>query len=340
MMRRVFLGSSGLVVSELAMGTQTFGWGADEKTAHAMADRFAEAGGMLFDSSSTYNNGAAESMLGSWSKSRKNRHEIVLATKVFFATGEGPNDRGLSRSHILQSVEESLRRLQTDYIDLYQAHCFDMSTPLEETLGVFEDLVRSGKVRYLGVSNFTASQLTRAVMLERMRGWSTLVSLQAEYSLLVRSTEWELLPVCKEEGLALMAWSPLAGGWLSGKYRKGQAPDQESRVGRGDRWDDQPAQRENDLAWRTIGCLQEIARARGKTASQVALNFLLRQSDLVLPIFGARTREQLEENLGSVGWELAREEIDLLDSASAVPLPYPYRFIERYTRKREDAAAP
>jgi len=337
-MRRVFLGGSGLVVSELAMGTQTFGWGADEKIACAMADRFAEAGGILFDSSSTYNNGAAECMLGSWSKSRKNRHQIVLATKVFFATGDGPNDLGLSRSHILQSVAESLRRLQTDYIDLYQAHCFDMSTPLEETLRVFDDLVKSGKVRYVGVSNFTGSQVTKAVMLERMRGWSPLVSLQAEFSLLVRSTEWELLPVCREEGLALLAWSPLAGGWLSGKYRKGQAPDQESRVGRGERWDDQPAQRESDLAWRVIGCVKEIARTRGKTCSQVALNFLLRRSDLVVPIFGARTLEQLEENIGSAGWELAKEEVDLLDSASAVPLPYPYRFIERYTQKRDGAA--
>jgi aryl-alcohol dehydrogenase-like predicted oxidoreductase len=289
---------------------------------------------MLFDTSSTYNDGASECMLGAWTKSRKNRHQIVLATKVFFATGDGPNDMGLSRGHILQSVEESLRRLQTDYIDLYQAHCFDMSTPLEETLRVFEDLVRSGKVRYVGVSNFTASQLTpRAVLLEKMRGWTPLVSLQAEFSLLVRSTEWELLPVCTEEGLALLAWSPLAGGWLSGKYRKGQAPSRESRVGRGERWDDQPAQREGELTWRILGCLQEIAGNRGKTYSQVALNFLLRRSRLVVPIFGARTLEQLEENIGSVGWELTKEEIDLLDSASAVPLPYPYRFIERYTRK-------
>jgi aryl-alcohol dehydrogenase-like predicted oxidoreductase len=336
----VFLGGSGLVVSELAMGTQTFGWGADEKAAFAMADRFADGGGMLFDSSSTYNGGASERMLGSWSRTRKNRHRIVIATKVFFATGEGPNDTGLSRRHVLESVEESLRRLETDYIDLYQAHCFDMSTPLEETLAVFEDLVRSGKVRYTGVSNFTASQLTRAVMLQRMRGWSPMVSLQAEYSLLVRSTEWELLPVCREEGLALLAWSPLAGGWLAGKYRRGQPPEPESRVGRGDRWDDQPAQRESELSWRIIDCLREIARTRGKTPSQVALNFLRRRADVVVPIFGARTLEQLEENLGSVGWELAREEVDLLDSVSGVPLPYPYRFIERYTRRRDGAAPP
>jgi len=338
-MRRVFLGKSGLIVSELAMGTQTFGWGADERCAHAMADRFREAGGILFDTSSSYNAGASESMLGSWLTDRRCRESIVVATKVFFATGEGPNDCGLSRKHIMRTVEESLRRLRTDYIDLYQAHCFDMSTPLEETFRAFDDLVRSGKVRYVGVSNFTASQLTKALLLGRMQGWTPLVSLQAEYSLLVRSTEWELLPVCREEGLGLLAWSPLAGGWLSGKYDKGRVPDPDSRVGRGDRWDDQPEQRESELAWRVIGCLRNIAEKRGKTSSQVALNFLLRRSDLIVPVFGARTLEQLDENLGSVGWELGPEEVEMLEAASSIPLPYPYRFIERYTRRRDPTGA-
>jgi aryl-alcohol dehydrogenase-like predicted oxidoreductase len=334
-MRHVFLGSSGLAVSCLAMGTQTFGWGADEASAYAMADRFREAGGTFFDTSSTYNNGISERILGSWVKSRSCRNDIVLATKVFFPTGDGPNDFGLSRAHILRSVEESLVRLQTESIDLYQAHCFDMSTPLEETLRVFEDLVRWGKVRYVGMSNFTASQLTRAVMLERMRGWSPLVSLQAEYSLLVRSTEWELLPTCRDEGLTLLAWSPLAGGWLSGKYSKGNSPASDSRVGRGDRWDDLPEQRESELTWNVVDCLHRVARNRGKTPSQVALRFLLGQGDFIVPIFGARTREQVDENLGCVDWELDEEEAALLEAASRVPLPYPYRFIERYTRRRD-----
>lgn len=333
-MKRVFLGNCGLIVSELAMGTQTFGWGAEERTAHAMADRFVEQGGLLFDTSSTYNGGASESMLGSWLKSRNSRHSVVLATKVFFATGEGANDSGLSRKHILRTVEESLRRLQTDYIDLYQAHCYDMSTPLDETFRAFDDLVRSGKVRYIGVSNFTASQLVRALYLTRMHGWSSPVCLQAEYSLLVRSTEWELLPVCEEEGLALLAWSPLGGGWLSGKYQKGMAPDPNSRVGRGERWDDLPAQRENELAWKVIDLLLEIAGHRGKTCAQVAINFLLRRSPRVIPIFGARTLEQLDQNLGSVGWTLTIEETNSLEEASSTPVPYPYRFIERYTRRR------
>ena len=333
-MKRVSLGSSGLEVSCLAMGTQTFGWGADEVCACAMADRFREAGGNFFDTSSSYNGGISESILGSWASSRNCRNDLVLATKVFFATGEGPNDSGLSRKHILRSAEDSLHRLKTDYIDLYQAHCFDMSTSLEETLRAFEDLVRSGKVCHVGVSNFTASQLTRAIMLQRMHGWAPLVSLQAEYSLLVRSTEWELLPTCQEEGLVLLAWSPLAGGWLSGKYSRGASPVPDSRVARGDRWDDQPAQRESERTWNVIDGLRRIGGKRGKTPSQVALAYLLGQGHGIVPIFGARTLDQLEENLGSVGWDLDQEEAALLEAASRVPPPYPYSFIERYTRRR------
>jgi len=329
-----FVGRSGLKVSELAMGTQTFGWGADEKTAHAMADQFVEAGGNLFDTSSTYNSGVSESTLGTWLRSRKNRDSVVVATKVFFATGTGPNDLGLSRKHIIQTAEESLRRLQIDYIDLYQAHCYDLSTPLEETLSAFDDLVRAGKVRYLGVSNFTASQLMKALDMSRSCGRSPLVSLQAEYSLLVRETEWELLPLCREEGIGLLAWSPLAGGWLSGKYTRSGRADPASRVGRGDRWDDQPEQRETELTWRVVETLTEIAKKRGKTPAQVALNYLLRSSEIVVPIFGARTPDQLAQNLGSVGWELEPEEVAALSAASAIPLPYPYRFIDRYSRKR------
>jgi aryl-alcohol dehydrogenase-like predicted oxidoreductase len=332
-----YLGKSGLNVSELAMGTQTFGWGVDERTAHHMADQFVDSGGNLFDTSSTYNEGASESMLGTWLRSRKNRDAMVVATKVFFATGTGRNELGLSRKHILQSAEESLRRLQTDYIDLYQAHCCDLATPIEETLSAFDDLVRAGKVLYLGVSNFTASGLLKAVLTARRNCGAGLVSLQAEYSLLVRETEWELLPLCREEGLGLLAWSPLAGGWLTGKYSRDSPPSPDTRVGRGDRWDDLPDQRESDLAWRVIERLREIAAKRGKTPAQVALNYLLRRSSLVVPIFGARTPDQLRQNLGSVGWELEQDEVSALSEASSIPLPYPFRFIERYGRKRNDA---
>ena len=330
-----FLGNTGLKVSELEMGVQTFGWGADEKTAHAMADLYVEAGGNFFDTADSYNEGVAESMLGSWLKARGNRQSLIIATKVFSPTGEGPNDSGLSRKHISHSVDESLRRLQTDYIDLYQAHCFDMSTPLDETLSAFDDLVRAGKVLHIGGSNFTASQLTKAIMLSRMHGWVPFISLQAEYSLIVRSTEWELLPLCREEGLGFLAWSPLAGGWLTGKYKRNQPPPPNSRVGRRDRWDDQPEQRESELTWCVIDTLMEIGRNRGKTPVQVALNWLLHQQGVTTAILGARTLNQLKENLGCIGWELSDEEMEKIQTSSEVPLPYPYRFIRRYTRKRE-----
>ncbi|GAF81104.1 unnamed protein product [marine sediment metagenome] len=329
-----FLGNTGLKVSELAFGTQTFGWGADEKTAHALADLFVEAGGNLFDTADSYNSGLAESMLGSWLKARKNRHSVIVATKVFFPTGDGPNDVGASRKHIFHSIDESLGRLKTDYVDLYQIHCFDLSTPLEETLSALDDLVRAGKIRYMGASNYTASQLEKALMLSKIHQWESFSALQAEYSLIVRSTEWELLPLCKEEGVGFLAWSPVAGGWLTGKYGRNQPPPSNSRVGRKDRWDDQPEQRESELTWRVIDNLIEIGKDCGKTPAQVALNWILQQPGITTSILGVRTLEQLRENLGCIGWQLSEEEMNKLKKASDVPLPYPYRFIERYTRRR------
>lgn len=332
-----FMGRTGLKVSELCMGTQTFGWGADEPTAHAMADRFVEAGGNFFDTSNIYNAGQSETMLGNWLKQRGRRSQLVIATKVFFPAGDGPNDTGLSRKHILEQVEASLRRLQTDYLDLYQMHCWDASTPLEETLRALDDLVRAGKVRYIGASNYTPSQLMRAIMLSEMNRWARFDCLQPEYSLLIRSPEWELLPLCREEGIGFIAWSPLAGGWLSGKYRRDQPPPPDSRVGRADRWDDLPEQRESERTWRIVDALWEVSESSGKTPAQVALNWVLHQPGVTAPIFGARTIDQLEQNLGSVGWKLSEEDRTKLDAASAIPLPSPYNFIARYTRKRGQA---
>jgi aryl-alcohol dehydrogenase-like predicted oxidoreductase len=329
-----FLGNTGLKVSELIFGTQTFGWGADEKTAFAMADLFMGQGGNFFDTANIYNQGVSESILGKWLKQSGIRDSLIIASKVFFPTGEGPNDMGLTRKHIHRSIDESLRRLNTDYLDLYQMHCYDMSTPLEETLMALDDLVHMGKVRYLGASNFTPSHLQKALMLGRMNGWYTFVSLQAEHSLTVRSTEWELLPLCREEGLGFLAWSPLAGGWLSGKYRKDKAPPRNSRVGRKDRWDDQPEQRESELTWRVIEALIAIGKERHKTPAQVALNWLLQQPGMTAPILGARTMDQLKDNMGAAGWSLGPEEMDRLERESSIPLPYPYRFVERYTRQR------
>jgi aryl-alcohol dehydrogenase-like predicted oxidoreductase len=330
-----FLGRTGLKVSEICLGTQTFGWGADEATAYALADRFVEAGGNFFDTSNIYNQGQSETMLGNWLKSRGNRSRLVVASKVFFPTGDGPNDTGLSRKHIFEQIEGSLRRLQTDYVDLYQTHCFDASTPLDETLRAFDDLVRAGKVHYIGASNFSPSQLTRAVMLGQAHGWARFDCLQPEYSLLVRSTEWELLPLCRSEGIGVICWSPLAGGWLTGKYRRDQPPPPDSRVGRADRWDDLPEQRESERTWRIVDALLHISQMRNKAPSQVALNWLLQQPGVTAPIIGARTVAQLEENLGSVNWALSAEELAELDQVSQIPLPSPYSFIARYTRRRD-----
>jgi len=329
-----FMGRSGLKVSELCFGTQTFGWGADEKAAHAMCDRFVEAGGNFFDTANIYNRGQAETILGRWLKTRGRRDDFVVATKVYFPIGEGPNETGLSRKHIFSAIEDSLRRLQIDYVDLYQMHCWDMATPLEETLQALDDLVRAGKVRYLGASNFMAWQLDRALMLSCMHGWTRIDCLQPEYSLLVRSPEWELLPLCRNEGVGVIPWSPLAGGWLTGKYTRGEPPPPGSRAGRRDRWEDMPEQRASELTWRILEALTAIAKTRSKTPAQVALNWLLQQPGITAPIFGARTPEQLEENLGSVGWNLSPDEIAQLNAASDIPFPSPYNFINRYTRKR------
>lgn len=330
-----FMGRTGLKVSELCMGTQTFGWGVDEAAAYIMADQFVEGGGNFFDTSNTYNQGMSETLLGKWLKRTGRRSQLVIATKVFFPAGSGPNDTGLSRKHIFEQVEASLRRLQTDYIDIYQTHCWDASTPIDETFQAMNDLVRAGKVRYLGASNFTPAQLVRVNMLCQQRGWSRIDCLQPEYSLLVRSTEWELLPVCREDGVGVIAWSPLAGGWLTGKYHRDQPPPPDSRVGRADRWDDQPEQRETETTWQIIDVLRDIAQARGKSPSQVALNWVLRKSGVTAPIFGARTDAQLADNLGAVGWQLTVEEVERLDTVSRIPLPSPYSFISRYTRQRD-----
>ena len=332
-----YLGRSGTKVSEICFGTQTFGWGADEAAAHELANRFVEAGGNFFDTSDKYNDGASERMLGTWLRTQR-RDDVVIASKTFFDLGHGPNDMGATRLRIMSQIDRSLERLGTDHLDLYQIHCWDASTPLEETLEALHDLVRLGKVRYLGVSNYAPSQLMKAIMLTRMHGWSPIVSLQPEYSLLVRSTEWELIPLCRAEGVAVLCWSPLAGGWLTGKYRRDAPPPSDSRVGRGDRWDDQAEQRATERTWRVLDALRAIAEARERTPAQVALNWLLRKPGVTAPIIGARTVEQLAQNLGAVGWVLSDAEVVRLDEASAIALPSPYDFITRYTRRRDENA--
>jgi aryl-alcohol dehydrogenase-like predicted oxidoreductase len=329
-----FMGKTGLKVSEICLGCQTFGWSADESVSHALANQFVAAGGNFFDTSNIYNEGKSEMILGSWLKNRKDRAQLVIASKVFFPTGQGPNDTGVSRKHIFEQIDISLSRLHTDYLDLYQMHCWDASTPLEETLRALDDLVQMGKVRYLGASNYTAAQLTRAILLSQMHEWARFDCLQPEYSLLIRSTEWELLPLCINEGIGVIPWSPLAGGWLAGRYKRGQPPPPDSRVGRADRWDDLPEQRESERTWQIIDALNDVSRECGKSVSQVALNWLLTQPGVTAPIIGARTPAQLEDNLGSTGWRLSADQMAKLTEASDIPLPSPYNFIARYTRKR------
>lgn len=230
-------------------------------------------------------------------------------------------------------MEQALRRLQTDHLDLYQLHCFDRMTPLDETLRALDDLVRAGKVRYLGASNFAPSQLQKGLMLSQARGWAGFAALQLEYSLLVRSPEWELLPQCLEEGVGTLAWSPLAGGWLSGKYRRGQALPADSRAGKGDRWDDAAEQRGGERTYDIVEVLVRVAGEVGCTPAQVALAWMLQRRQVTSLLIGARTPAQLDGNLAAVGVCLPDEALAAIDRVSRQEAPYPYSFIDRYTRR-------
>jgi aryl-alcohol dehydrogenase-like predicted oxidoreductase len=328
-----YLGSSGLRISTVTMGTQTFGWNIEEKESRRLMSLYADAGGNYFDAADSYNNGESERILGAWLKEQQNRHTYVIGTKVFFPTGNGPNDTGASRKHIFASVDESLKRLGTDYIDVYQIHCYDRRTPIEETLRTLDDLVRMGKVRYLGASNFTPSKLMKAQLTARHEGWTPFTSLQLEYSLLVRSPEWELIPLCHEEGIGTLAWSPLAGGWLTGKYRRDASIPAESRAGRNDRWDDSAETRGTEQAYQIIDALLEIAAETGKPISQISLNWIIQQGKVTAPLMGARTERQLEQNLNAITWSLTDEQLETLNNISDIGEPSPYSFIQHYTRK-------
>ena len=327
-----YLGQTGLRLSAISMGTQTLGWNIFGKEAHTLLDMYVDAGGNYLDVADSYNEGRSEEILGAWLKDRKDLPDLVIGTKTFFPTGEGQNRRGLSRKHIYHSVDESLRRLNVEAIDIYQLHCFDEATSLEDVLSTMEDLICAGKIRYFGLSNFTPSAMMKAVLTQRNAGRHSIASLQLEYSLLVRSPEWELLPVCIQEGIGAIAWSPLGGGWLTGKYKQNQAAPENSRVGRKDRWDDQEEQRGGDKTWRIIKVLESIAGNRNVPVSQVSLNWLRKKPGVTTVLMGARDPSQLEANLGSRDWDMNEEEEQLLDSVSEIGTPSPYNFISRYTR--------
>jgi aryl-alcohol dehydrogenase-like predicted oxidoreductase len=326
-----YLGKTGLQVSELCLGAMTFGRETDEKTSHQILDSFVAAGGTFIDTADVYTRGASEEVMGRWLKG-KNRDDLVIATKVRFPMGEGPNDLGLSRKHILSGVENSLRRLGTNYIDLYQVHCWDPSTPLEETLSTLDALVQSGKVRYLGASNYAPWQLQKAIDLSRQMGWEPFVSLQPLYNLLDRYIEWGLVPVCQNEGLGIMPWSPLRGGWLSGKYHRDMsAPPSGTRVEIAEKegWSESWSTYANERTWGIIDALLEVAKEVDKSPAQVALNWLLQRPGVTAPIIGVRTMEHLEDNIGATGWHLSEEQMARLNQVSEMDLPYPYDFIAR-----------
>lgn len=336
-MKYGYFGGTGLKLSRIAFGTQTFGWSVDEQDAFKILDYYVDQGGNYLDAADSYNKGASEVITGKWLKASKKRQQVVLGTKVFFDTGGGgPNDSGCSRTHIMTSLETSLQRFHTDYIDLYQVHCFDQMTPLDDVILTMDYLVQQGKIRNYGVSNFTPSKIMKGIMHAKHYGKASISSVQLEYSLLVRSPEWELLPLCAEENLGILAWSALAGGWLTGKYRRDTAIPKDSRAGVGDRWDDNEEQRGGERTYNIIDRLVEISARIERPIPQISLNWLLNKQPQIFPLIGTRKIEQLQETLETVTWELSPEDERLLDEVSDAGTPSPYNFIRRYTRHEEE----
>ncbi len=318
-MRYRNLGRTGLKISELCLGTMQFGWTTDEENAFAIMDAFLEAGGNFLDTADVYSNwaagnpgGVAETIIGKWVRQRGNRHEIILATKVRGRMWEGPNGEGLSRAHIMKAIDDSLRRLDTDYIDLYQSHSFDPDTPIEETLRALDDLVHQGKVRYLGCSNYPAWRLCRALWTSDRVGLARYDSLQPHYNLVHRAEfERELLPLCQDQRLGVIPYSPLGGGFLTGKYRK------EGPLPKSARAHEIVNRYFSDKNFTLLERLETLGKKRSKTILQMALGWLLTNPMLTSPIIGANTVEQLRESLGAAGLRLSQEEMTTLDELSA-----------------------
>ena len=324
------LGGSGFSVPVLTFGTGTFGgtneffkaWGSsDVKEASRLVDICLDVGLTMFDSADVYSDGAAEEILGAAIKGR--RDQVLISTKATFKSGPGPNDVGSSRFHLIRAVEGSLRRLGTDYIDLFQLHSFDAMTPVEETLSTLNDLVCAGKIRYIGCSNFSGWHLMKSLAVSEKYGWPRYVANQAYYSMIGRDYEWELMPLGLDQKVGAVVWSPLGWGRLTGKIRRGQPLPEGSRLQSGVVRDMGPQVSDEHL-YRVVDALDEVAKETGKTVPQIALNWLLQRPTVSTLVIGARNEEQLRQNLGAVGWSLAPEQIRKLDAASAVPMTYPY----------------
>ena len=322
------LGRSGLKVPVLSFGAGTFGgsgplfsnWGTtDAKEARRLVDICLEAGVTLFDTADVYSNGASEEVLGEAIKGRHN--QVLISTKAALPMGEGPNDWGSSRARLIRSIDAALKRLGSDHIDLFQLHAFDASTPVEEVLSTLDDLVRQGKIRYVGVSNFSGWQIMKSLAIAEKHGLPRYVANQAYYSLIGRDYEWELMPLGSDQGLGALVWSPLGWGRLTGKIRRGQPVPEGSRLHEtasfGPPVDD-------ERLYQVVDALDEIAKETGKTVPQIAINWLLQQPTVSSVIVGARNEEQLRQNLGAVGWTLTREQMRRLDEASRQTAPYPY----------------
>jgi aryl-alcohol dehydrogenase-like predicted oxidoreductase len=331
------LGRSGLKVPVLSFGTGTFGggneffraWGAtDVAEATRLVDICMEAGVNLFDTADVYSDGLSETVLGKAVAGR--RADVLISTKATFRMGPGPNDLGSSRHHLIRACEASLRRLGTDYIDIYHLHGFDALTPIEEVLSTLNNLVVSGKVRYIACSNFSGWHLMKSLDVADKYGWTRYVGHQVYYSLIGREYEWELMPLAVDQGVGALVWSPLGWGRLTGKIRRGQPLPPGSRL---HKTADMGPQVDDEYLFKVVDALLEVAKETGKSATQVALNWLVQRPSISTLIFGARNEEQLRQNLGAVGWNLSGEHIAKLDAASDVTPVYPYwhqrQFLER-----------
>jgi aryl-alcohol dehydrogenase (NADP+) len=322
------LGSTGTVVSAQCLGTMTFGKESSEEVSHAQLDRFVEAGGNFVDTADVYSAGVSEEIIGRWLAARPGvRDQLVIATKGRFPMGDGPNDAGLTRTHLSRALDASLRRLGIETVDLYQAHAWDPLAPIEETLGFFDDAVRAGKIRYAGVSNFLGWQLQKAALLTEFRGLAPIVTLQPQYNLLVRDIEFELTDVCRHENIGILPWSPLAGGWLSGKYAPDVTPTGATRLGEDPKrgMEAYEARNAQERTWKVIDAVRQVADGRGVSMAQVALAWVADRPAVTSVILGARTVEQLDDNLGAAELHLADKETALLTEASTpIVSDYPY----------------
>ena len=327
------LGPTNLEVSVFGLGTMTFGAEADEQASHAMLDRYIEAGGRFVDTADVYTRGASEEIIGRWLTASDSRNQVVIATKARFPMGDGPDMQGAGRAHLTRAVDASLRRLNIDHIDLYQVHAWDAAVPIAETIGALGEMVAAGKVGAVGVSNYTGWQVERAVWTAADLGVGPIASLQPQYSLLARDIELEILPACIENGLGLLPWSPLGGGWLTGKYSRSERPEGASRLGEDpNRGVEAYDRRNHERTWRILDEVRRIADTRGVSMSQVALNWVRNRPAVSSVLLGARTVDQLDDNLGALAWDLEETEMQALTDVSAPGIPdYVHGFLRSYT---------